>query len=357
MKKVVACVLLSCVAASLFLVAQDPKLKLQARTKMNLVTVYPDDEDLNEGISLPGDDEFGVSYGMDYAGVYLSLKGKLPEGTVSIYDYYGWMKFGDLTLTAGEWSHRKVTTLDKDGSSFGGLWDLEYGALALDVDAEGYIEPVTESDNITPWKTEFAADYSFGSFSVNAATGNDIKDSYNVLEQFALRLRGNVSENTTVTVTGMMNGKDFVTVGAFVEFVPFDSLNMVVGYSGYHDLDVSENSRNALELRGVYKMNELSLASHNNATLGDDVMILYNMLNLAYKVSDLMTPCVMVANTHLSGDAVGTEGNLVTVRPGLTVSPGKGATIDAGVRFEYFSPDSGDNMTRISVPVVFRVKL
>lgn len=357
MKKVVACVMLVCVAASMVLVAQEPKIKLQARTKLNLVTVYPDDEDQNEGISLPGDDEFGVSFGMDYAGVYLSLKGKLPDGTVSIYDYYGWMKFGELTLTAGEWSHRKVTTLDKDGSSFGGLWDLEYGALALNADVEGYIEPVTESDNITPWKTEFAADYSFGAFSVSAATGNDTKDSYSVLQQFALRLRGSVSETTAVTVTGMMNGKDLVTAGAFVELVPFDSLSMVVGYSGYHDLEVSENSRNALELRAVYKMNELSLASHNNATLGDDVMILYNMLNLAYKVSDLMTPCIMVANTNLSGDAVGTAGNLVTVRPGVTVSPGKGATIDAGIRFEYFSPDSGDSMTRITVPVVFRVKL
>lgn len=357
MKKVVACVLLSCVAASLFLVAQDPKLKLQARTKMNLVTVYPDDEDLNEGISFTGDDEFGVSYSLDYAGVYISLKGRIPEASVSIYDYYGWMKFGDLTLTAGEWSHRKVTTLDKDGSSFGGLWDLEYGVLDINADEEGFIETLAESDNITPWKVEAAADYSFGAVQASIATGSDSKDSYNVLEQCALRLSGQVTDDVTLTAAGIMNGKDLLTAGAFVEFVPFDSLSMVVGYSGYHDLDVSENSRNALELRGVYKMNELSLASHNNATLGDDVMILYNMLNLAYKVSDLMTPCIMVANTHLSGDAVGTEGNLITARPGLTVSPGKGATIDAGVRFEYFSPDSGDSITRISVPVVFRVKL
>ena len=123
MKKVVACVLLACMAAGLFLVAQEPKFKLQARTKMNLVTVYPDDEDLNEGISFTGDDEFGVSYSLDYAGVYISLKGRIPEASVSIYDYYGWMKFGNLKLTGGEWSHRIVSKLDKAGSSFGGLWD------------------------------------------------------------------------------------------------------------------------------------------------------------------------------------------------------------------------------------------
>lgn len=344
-------------AASLFLVAQEPKLKLQARTKLNLVTVYPDDEDQNEGISLAGDDEFGVSYSLDYAGVYLALKGKLPDGTVSIYDYYGWMRFGNLKLTAGEWSHRTVSTQDKAGSSFGGLWDLEYGVLELNEDEEGFIDTLAESDNITPWKVEAAADYSFGAVQVSAATGSDTRDPYNVLEQCALRVRGNVTDNTTITATGIMNGKELITAGAFVELVPVETISLVVGYSGYHDLDISENCRNAVELRGSYTKDAMSLVSHNNVTLGDDALILYNMLNFTYKVSDLMTPCIMAANTYASGDAFATEGNFITVRPGLTVSPGKGATIDAGIRFEYFAPASGDSMTRITVPVVFRVKL
>jgi len=86
-------------------------------------------------------------------------------------------------------------------------------------------------------------------------------------------------------------------------------------------------------------------------------MILYNMVNLAYSVSDLLRPCIMIANTNTSGDAASIEGNVLTARPGLTLSPRKGATIDAGLRFEYFTPEEGDSMTRITVPVVFRVKL
>jgi hypothetical protein len=357
MKKSIVCAVLFLAVTGSLLTAQEPKLKLQARTKLNLVTVYPDDESLNTGISLPGDDEFGVSWDMDTAGAYLTLKGSLPDGTVKIYDYYGWMKFGDLKLLAGEWSHRKVSTLDKDGSSFGGLWDLEYGALALNDEEEGYIEPVTESDNITPWKTEFAVDYSFGTVMVSAATGSETGDAYNIAEQFGARVRAAISGKTAVTATAIMTGKDLVTMGLFAELSPIENLTAVVGYSGYHDLETSENSKNAVELRAAYKMDLISLVSHNNVTLGDDEMILYNMVNLAYSVSDLLRPCIMIANTNTSGDAASIEGNVLTARPGLTLSPRKGATIDAGLRFEYFTPEEGDSMTRITVPVVFRVKL
>lgn len=355
-KRVIGVLVLLSLSVSL-LSAQEPKLKLQARTKMNLVTVYPDDDSLNEGLSLPGDDEFGVSLDMETAGVYLSLKGSLPDGTVKIYDYYGWMKFDALTLTAGEWSHRAVSTMDKDGSSFGGLWDLEYGALALNDEEEGFIEPVTESDNITPWKTEFAADYSFGNVIVSAATGSETKDAYNVMEQFGTRVHVPVSGKTAVTATAIMTGKDLFTAGFFAELSPIDNLDIVAGYSGYHDLETSENSKNAVELRASWRMDAVSLVSHNNMTLGDDEMILYNMVNLAYRVSDLVCPCIMIGNTNSSGDAAAISGNVITVRPGLTLSPRKGATIDAGIRYEYFSPEDGDSMTRITVPVVFRVKL
>jgi len=358
MKKSIVCIVLFLVVAgSSFLAAQESKLKLQARTKLNLVTVYPDDDSLNSGISLPGDDEFGVSWDMGTAGVYLALKGSLPDGTVKLYDYYGWMKFGELKLSAGEWSHRKVSTLGKDGSSFGGLWDLEYGALALNDEEEGFIEPVTESDNITPWKTELAADYSFGTVAVSVATGSGSADAYNIADQFGARVRATVSDNAMITATGIMTGKDLATLGLFAELSPIGGLTAVVGYSGYHDLETSENSKNAIELRAMYRMELISLVSHNNVTFGDDEMILYNMVNLAYSVSDLLRPAILVANTNTSGDAAAIIGNIVTVRPGLTLSPRKGATIDAGVRFEYFTPEEGDSMTRISVPVVFRVKL
>jgi hypothetical protein len=66
----------------------------------------------------------------------------------------------------------------------------------------------------------------------------------------------------------------------------------------------------------------------------------------------------MVANTNFSGDnmAAAVKGDVIIVRPGVTLSPRKGATIDAGCKLERWTPDSGDGFTRVSVPVVFRVK-
>lgn len=354
---VIACACMALVAGLAF--ADESKLTIRARTKLNLATVYLDDAGENSGVSVPGDDRFGVEYKGEKAGAVILLKGKLIDGTVELYDYYGWMSFGDLKLTAGEWDHRKADIVDKDASNWGGLWDLYYGPLKVDASKEGGINFSSESDNITPWKSEFSGDYGFGNASFAFASGSNSKDPYNVMEQFGARGTYAIGETAKLTGTFVMNGKEKATVGIFANLLMVENLNAVIGYSGYHDLDVSENSLNAVELRARYAMGDLSLTTHNNVTLGDDLMILYNMANVAWKMNDTVTPCLLVANSNVTGDAAelaGTAGNLLTVRPGVTLTAQKGAAIDAGVRFEMSSPEAGDSVTKITVPVIFRVK-
>lgn len=354
---VIACACMALIAGLAF--ADESKLTIRARTKLNLATVYLDDAGTNSGVSVPGDDRFGVEYKSDKAGAVILLKGKLIDGTVELYDYYGWMSFGNLKLTAGEWDHRKADIIDKDASSWGGVWDLYYGPLKADATKEGGVVFMSESDNITPWKSEFSGDFAFGDASIAFASGSDTKDPYNAMEQFGARGTYAIGESAKLTGTFVMNGKDKATVGFFANILMIENLNAVIGYSGYHDLDVSENSLNAVELRARYAMGDISLTSHNNVTLGEDLMILYNMANVAWKANDTFTPCLLVANANVSGDAAefaGTAGNTLTVRPGVTITAQKGAAIDAGVKIEMMSPETGDSVTKISVPVVFRVK-
>ncbi len=357
MKKnaVIAGIMMVAVAAVSF--AEDPKLVVRARMKANLATVYTEGDAKDSGMSVPGDDRFGVEYKQENAGATVLLKGKLIDGTVELYDYFGWMKFGALKITGGEWDHYKADIVDKDASNFGGLWDLYYGALAFDATKEGFLKAKTESDNITPWKSEFAGDYALGDATVSFSTGNNTKDPYNVADFFGARVSYKMGDSGVGTGTFVMNGKDLATVGLFANVLTVENLNLVVGYSGYHDLKVSDNTLNAVELRARYAMDRISLTTHNNATFGKDSMILYDMVNASYKIDDRFTASFLVANTNVSGDLAANKGNYLTVRPGLTVTAQKGASIDGGVRAEMAKPDVGQSFTRISVPVIFRVKL
>ena len=367
MKKIISAFALAAMVATAAFAA-DPKVSVQARVKANLVTSYVDgDDDLykDSGVALPGDDTFGAKYTDETAGAEILLKGTLAsvysngseKGPVTIDDYYGWMKFGALKVTAGEWEHRYISRVKDDLSSFGGICDLYYGPLAFNATKEGFFETKYETDNITPWKTEFALDYSIGDAVISASTGNDSASAYNAAEFYGARVGYKIGKTANFDGTFSMRGKDKMAVGLFAEILAIENLSVVAGYSGYLDNDVTENSINAAEIRARYVMDKLSFTSHNNFSFGDESMILFDMLNVAYKLNEVVTPAIMVANTYVSGDNTSiVECDVITVRPGLTLSPRKGATIDAGGKLEYFTPKSGDGFTRVSVPVVFRVK-
>ncbi len=368
MKKIICALAVAALVSAAF--AADPKVSLQARVSGNLVTHYLDGDDSlkDSGVALPGKDIFGIEYKDDKAGAYVAVQGQLAknysvdkasDSPLSLYDYYGWMSFGALKVTAGEWENRYSSRVNADLSSFGGICDLYYGPMKADATKEGFVSTVYESDNITPWATEFALDYSFAGGVVSAATGSDSTSAYNATETFGARFGYKVPDSVNLNATFAMRGKDQAVIGAFADILMVEKLSLVAGYSGYRDFDVSENSLNALELRARYVVTDaISVTSHNNATFGDKTLALFDMVNLAYKINDVATPSLMVANTNFSGDNLddAVKGDMITVRPGVTLSPRKGATIDAGCKLERWMPDAGDGFTRVSVPVVFRVK-
>jgi hypothetical protein len=370
MKRIVhASALLLLVGTLVF--AADPKFNLNARVSSNLFTYDITNGNMTKKLGI-GDvsstDTVAISYSDKNAGAYLSLKVSdlitSSGGTTVTDDYYGWMKFGDLKLTAGEWDHRYASRVTTDASSFGGLWDLKYGVLTYSATSEGRISIAAnrESDNITPWEIEAAADYVFQDLTVSLSTGNlsasNAYKDYNVTEFFGARAAYKVKDVVDANVSFVMNSKNKLQIGAFGNLLMVKGLTLVAGYSGYQDLDNSANSLNAGELRARYAIDALAITTHNNVTIGDKRLIIYDMVSLSYKINDLITPSLMVANTNFSGDntAVAQRGNVLVVKPGVTLTAQKGATIDAALRFTITNPETGSSSTIMDMPVVFRVK-
>lgn len=334
--------------------AQDPKVSLNAKTSATLATVDFDDSSNNTGVQLAGDDTFGAEFKGDKAGAYIAITGNLADQTLKIYDYYGWMKFGALKLTAGEYDNRGANRVKNEESSWK-VWEkFKYGALR-----NGAI--VKESDNVALWSdAEAVAEASLGSASFALSTGtNDTAADYKVFEQFAARVSYAVPDSLKLTAAFSQYQKDRATAGVFAEILSVKDLNLVAGYSGAYDWATAANNVNAAELRARYSLEGLAVTTHNNLSVGKDTITAYDMLNVAYRVTDSTTILLYANNVNVSGDAAktaGKAGNTLTVRPGVTLLAQKGATIDAGVEFSFAKPDGSSMVSTMSIPVVFRVK-
>jgi hypothetical protein len=80
-------------------------------------------------------------------------------------------------------------------------------------------------------------------------------------------------------------------------------------------------------------------------------MVLYDMANATYRIDDTFAPSLYVMNLYSSANSC----NALTVRPGVTVTAMKGATIDAGIEATFTRTSA--MTTVVSVPVVFRIKI
>ncbi len=346
--------------------AADPKINLNARVSSNLFVYNLTDQTTTEHMGL-GDisntDTVSISYSDKNAGAYLALKVSdlisSSGGSCVTDDYYGWLKFGDLKITAGEWDHRYTNRVTTDASSFGYLWDQKYGVLKYDNTKEASITIASESDNLTPWEIEAAADYVFQDLLLslstgNVSSGNSFKD-YDVTEYFGVRAAYKIKDIIDANASVVMNGKNKLQIGVFGNILMVKNLTLVAGFSGYHDLDFATNSANAAELRVRYVLDKFAITSHNNVTMKDKQIITYDMASLSYKINDYITPSILVANSNFSGDN-SSKTNVTVIKPALTLTAQKGATIDAALRITMNNPESGTASTIMDMPVVFRVK-
>lgn len=353
MKKLCAAIVVMASLGALVFSAE-PKVSLNAKTGANLVTVDFDDESKNAGVTLGGDDTFGVEYAGESAGAKVALKGNLADSTVKLDDYYGWMKFGALKLTAGEYDCRWANRVKNEESSWK-VWEkFKYGALY-----NGAL--VKESDNIALWgKTEAVAEVTLGNFGFAASTGTDdtATDSA-IYDAFAVRASYAIPDSAKVSATFAQYAEDLATTGLFAEILSVKGLNLVGGYSGAYDWSDGDAAVHAVELRARYAAGDIAVTSHNNVSFGKDSMTVYDMANFALKANDRVTAVLYANNVFVSGDAAeaaSKAGNTLVVRPGVTIFAQAGATIDTGLEFTFSSPKGGDMTTTMSVPVVFRVK-
>ncbi|AEJ18794.1 hypothetical protein [Gracilinema caldarium] len=373
MKKIVSLVLLLSISVGTIVFAQTPKLSLYARTSGSLGTIDLDESENNKSMNLgvSNTDTFGIEITDKMAGAKVSLKGSdfidsSNGGTIVVDDYYGWMKFGDIKLTAGEWDHRYANRVTSDSSNFGGLWDLKYGVITRKAGNEGDITVAVtqETDNLTPWEVEFAADYIKDALTLSFSTGNTNDTStypnyknYMVKDYFGVRGGYKIKDMGDVNASFVMNGENIGNFGFFVSPIIVKDLTLTVGYSGNYNFKTSSQNMHAAEMRARYVvMNNISITTHNNISFADKYMIIYDMLNVSYKINDTFVPCFMIANSNFSGDNLAWNGNVFTIRPGITLNAQKGAAIDIGMRYKLTDPKSGDTTKILDFPVVFRIK-
>jgi len=347
--------------------AADSKIALQASTGATLATVDFDDSKNNTGMVLGGtkNDLFGIEYIGENAGAKISLLGNVsnlagkesaagtagaPATIVVVDDYYGWVKFGFLKITAGEWDHRYASRVNNEESGWITFEKFKYGALKNGTQ-------VKESDNLALWtESETAADIILDKVQVSFSTGTNLANSaYDVRKALGARIAYKLTDTAIFDASFVKYGEYASSLGVFANIVSIKDLNLVIGYSGAIDTDVSANSVNAVELRARYAAGALALTSHNNFSFGDKTTTVYNMINVAYTMTDKIAPALYAMNINQSGDASG-KTNAFTVRPGVTFTAQKGATIDAGIEFTHTSPKAGDSTTLMSIPVVLRIK-
>ncbi|MEM5948443.1 hypothetical protein WKV44_07785 [Spirochaetia bacterium 38H-sp] len=370
MAKKIACIGILVLLVATLGFSADLKVKLQARASSELFKNVDGEPTEMMGLGdISRTDSLTFEFKDENAGAYaqLYLYSLTDSKTTApyIYDYYGWMKFGDLKLTAGNWDNRYANRVTKDGSNFGQLWDLKYGPIKYSSGKEAGVNLDTESDHLNPWYITTVADYSISDFTLSLSTGNgttadsngyDYTD-YDIRDYFGVRAAYNKDGLIKTNTTFIMNGENNARLGVFVEPLMVDNLTLVVGYSGKLDLAAdSTDSLSAIELRARYAIDKLAITSHNNVTIGDRDLRIYNMVNVAYEINDMIKPCLLIANGNFSGDNASTKTNVTTIKPGVTFTAQSNATIDVALRVDIETPDGGESTTTISMPVVFRVK-
>ncbi len=353
MKRIIVSALLM-VTAICVVLAEGKKIDFTAITGGSLSTFDFEESGNDKGYTTGGLDKFTLEYSDGSAGAKIQMKAYLPDYALTMDEYYGWMSFGSVKFTAGEFDSRYSNRVKNEESAWG-VWEkFKYGALKNG-------SQVKESENVALWgRGDMVAEIKFGNVSFAVGTGtNSVDDTFSVAESLAARGAFAIGETAKVSATFSRYAEDFATAGLFCEVLSIENLNLVVGYSGAFDLEESDNTVHAGELRARYAFGKYALTSHNNVSIGTDTMTVYNMANVAMKVDDRITALLYANNINVSGSAAedaGADGNRLTVRPGVTLTAQKGVTLDAGL--EFCVADVGGTKTNaMSVPVVVRVKL
>jgi len=424
MKKVIGAVLASTLVAGVAFA--DPAITLNFRQRAYLydqTQTYKGDgtDDTNKVTKMwdftgyGGDtDCFVVDISTDYAGAHLDTDygtgtvGK-TETTASIDAYYGWVKFGGLTITGGK-SDTRYTDKLTNGATQINLTDQESIKLGVDKYAFGSNKGIVgiDSDNFTAIDgtkaTSLVAAYAVkdlpgtltlkagivdNNYKTDISTDDDIKYQYAGYAFNAAYLQPGLVDLEAIV---KMPEQDQTVFGVFGTLLAVKNLKAVVGFTYANDsigdsVDWSsatygttsstqyrsKHTEMAFDVRAKYQINDKTqtVAHFNYSSVkpdGEDAeTAMYIIGDASYIVNDLVTGELSAgyfANDLDDNDSADVGENYFVVEPAVQFTAGKNAILSAGFRYQA-AVNTGDvkdstetnTKSRMSIPMVFRVKM
>lgn len=267
--------------------------------------------------------------------------------------YYGWVNFlgGKATLQSGVWTSRSVNRMKQDAGS----WENpEYEAYKPGVIVDGAV--AKDVTNLTGGNLATQLSYNFDMGYAKFAIVDSDYGATNLKSGFAAEAGFNVSQDLNFKVY-LKNLKDqqiaFAVFGesngSFKE-----GLDLVAGLT-FGNVQAESGFEFGVDVRARYELNEkLAFTTMNNLSSKGSVYTLWDMISVAYKVSD-KTKLTVTGEWNYKDLAVEQSGNL-SIIPGITYTPCDGADVTTGIIIETtgWKKPSGSS---VSIPVVLHVAL
>lgn len=378
MKKIVSVLLVTALVwGSLF-----AQVKLNYRTQANIVTYEKDkdkDKDKDGTLSffnLHGDDAYAkdakdtlaISLDGEAGGVAAEFD-VMVVGTKSITPskYYGWLNFGNLKFTAGNFDSR-YTGRVQYGADYNGVVG-EYVKLGGLKEATMMIVDADNFGALNGTGTHsMIADYTFSigesdKLLVKAAVHEkDIKLN-DTTKWVASSLGLAYSMSSVGTFEGIFRNtaKDTYVFGAYIRPNKLVSgLDAVAGFTMGMGKDAADKSvtEMGIDVRAIYKLDALTLGTNMNFTkYTNDKWGTWVGGIAAYALNDTVTAKLVgsyidESNNGGTGDDKGTK--TVNGLLGAEFTAMKNAKISTGVEVRY---DLDTESTKVYVPCILRVKL
>ena len=319
------------------------------------VNGYDDDKKVTGCVVTEISNEFaGVVFDLD---PYIKDVGRdyVDNASNGMFDqYYGWVNFmgGKAKLQSGVWTSRSVNRMKKDAGS----WENpEYEKCKPGVINGSIAKDVT---NLTEGNLSTQITYSLDNGYAKAAIVSSEyygSSTSSLMSGFALEGGFNINEDTNVKVY-FKNLKDQeIAFAVFGESTGLkEGLDLVAGFTA-GNAKTESGFEYALDVRARYELNDkLAFTTMNNISSANEDYALWDMLSVAYKLSD-KTKLTVTGEWYYRDLSVEKAGAL-SIIPGITYSPCDGADITTGLILEttgWKKPSTSS----ISIPVVLHVAL
>lgn len=316
------------------------------------VNGYDDDKKVTGCVVTEISNEFaGVVFDFD---PYIKDVGRdyVDNASNGMFDqYYGWVNFmgGKAKLQSGVWASRSVNRMKKDAGSWE---DAEYEAFKPGVIKGNIAEDVT---NLTKGNLSTQITYNLDNGYAKAAIVSSDYGASSLNSGFALEGGFNINEDTNVKVY-FRNLKDQeIAFAVFGESTGLkEGLDLVAGFTA-GNAKTDSGFEYAFDARARYELNDkIAFTTMNNISSVNEAYTLWDMLSVAYKLSD-KTKLTVTGEWYYADLSVEKAGAL-SIIPGITYSPCDGADITTGLILETTGWKK-PSKSSISIPVVLHVAL